>query len=146
MGLKHRNMSDPKLPSTPNKLVDIQAFENIGDLQLINGYCKNGFRISGARYNSPVLLCPRHALCWQPPDHLDALSLDYIVPHLGNIPPPLFILGVGGAPKAPLIELAESLKGVGIMLEIMSTAAACRTWNVLMSEGRDAATGLYVAN
>jgi uncharacterized protein len=26
----------------------------------------------------------------------------------------------------------------------MSTAAACRTWNVLISEGRNAAAALYV--
>ena len=137
-------MNDSNLPSAPSKLVDIRAFENTGDLQLINGYDKNGFRISGGRYDSPVLLCPRHSLCWQPPKHLGGLTLDYIVPHLGDTPPPLFILGVGEAPKAPLFGLADSLKSFGIMLEIMSTAAACRTWNVLMSEGRDAATGLYM--
>jgi uncharacterized protein len=32
---------------------------------------------------------------------------------------------------------------LGIALELMSTAAACRTWNVLMSEERDAAAGVY---
>ena len=31
----------------------------------------------------------------------------------------------------------------GIALELMSTAAACRTWNVLISEGRNAAAALY---
>ncbi len=59
------------------------------------------------------------------------------------MPPPLFILGVGGAPAAPMSDLSASLKGRGIALELMSTAAACRTWNVLMSEGRDAAAGVY---
>ena len=44
---------------------------------------------------------------------------------------------------APMSDLAGSLKVLGIALELMSTAAACRTWNVLMSEGRDAAAGVY---
>ena len=69
--------------------------------------------------------------------------LDHIIPHIGGTPPPLFLLGVGGAPMLPLNKLVASLKNTGIALEVMSTAAACRTWNVLMSEGRDAATGLY---
>ena len=142
--LKHRNMKESKLPSAHSGLIDIRTFENGSNLQLINGYSKNNFRISGERYNGPVIICPRQTLCWQPPKRADELLLDHIMPNLGKTPPPLFILGVGGAPMAPLGELAASLKSIGIALELMSTAAACRTWNVLMSEGRDAATGLYV--
>ena len=44
---------------------------------------------------------------------------------------------------APMNDLSVSLKALGVALELMSTAAACRTWNVLMSEGRDAAAGIY---
>ena len=139
-------MNDPKFPSAQSAVVNIRTFENSGDLQLINGYGNNGFRISGEKYSGPVILCPRQTLCWQPAKSAEDLSLDHIVPHLGDTPPPLFILGVGGAPIAPLNELAASLRAVGIALELMSTAAACRTWNVLMSEGREAATGLYAVD
>jgi uncharacterized protein len=55
----------------------------------------------------------------------------------------LFILGVGGAPMDPMNDLSAALRLHGIALEVMSTPAACRTWNVLMSEGRTAVTGLY---
>ncbi len=136
-------MNDPRSPNTLSELVDIKAFENVGDLQLINGYGGNGFRVSGQRYQGPVVLCPRQTLCWQPPEHSEDLLLEHIIPYLGDTPPPLFILGVGGAPTTPLNDLAASLKHVGIALELMSTAAACRTWNILMSEGRNAATGVY---
>lgn len=145
-GLKHRNMNDPESPITPSKRVDIRAFENDGDLQLINGYGKNGFRILGKRYIGSVIMCPRQTVAWQPPKNAKDLSLEDIVPHLGDSLPPLFILGVGGAPIAPLNELTAALNNVGIAMELMSTAAACRTWNVLMSEGRDAATGLYAVD
>ena len=57
--------------------------------------------------------------------------------------PPLLLLGVGAAPLNPLQSLANDLKQQGIALELMSTAAACRTWNVLISEGRNAAAALY---
>ena len=101
-------MNGPNLPGAPNKIVDIKPFENIGDLQLVNGYGNDGFRVSGDRYIGSILLCPRRVIPWQPPEHADDLSLDHIIPHLGKIPPPLFILGTGGAPKAPLITLVET--------------------------------------
>ncbi|MGB1613716.1 MAG: MTH938/NDUFAF3 family protein, partial [Candidatus Puniceispirillaceae bacterium] len=37
---------------------------------------------------------------------------------------------------------ASALRDKGVKLEVMSTAAACRTWNVLLTEGRTAAAGL----
>ena len=58
------------------------------------------------------------------------------------MPPPLLILGVGEAPMHPFFELGNALRGHGVAFELLSTAAACRTWNVLMSEGRSAAAAL----
>ncbi|MED5314286.1 MAG: Mth938-like domain-containing protein, partial [Pseudomonadota bacterium] len=36
----------------------------------------------------------------------------------------------------------QAFRENGIALEVLSTPAACRTWNVLMSEGRIAAAAL----
>jgi uncharacterized protein len=41
---------------------------------------------------------------------------------------------------APYFALAEK----GIAIECMSTAAACRTYNILMSEGRQVMAALMV--
>ena len=41
-----------------------------------------------------------------------------------------------------LPELQVQLHEKGVNLEIMSTPAACRTWNVLLTEGRNAAVAL----
>ena len=142
-GRNHQNMNDLKSSNVPSGLVDIRAFQNTGDLKLINGYGENSFRISGEVHSGSVILGPRQTLAWYPPENANDLTIDHILPYLGKTPPPLFILGVGGAPMAPMIDLSGSLKVLGIALELMSTAAACRTWNVLMSEGRDAAAGVY---
>ena len=142
-GLKRQNMKDLNSQNGPSQLVDIQAFENRGNLKLINGYGENSFRVSGELHSGSIILSPRQTLAWYPPKNACDLTIEDILPHLGKTPPPLFILGVGGAPMTPLSDLAVSLKVLGIALELMSTAAACRTWNVLMSEGRDAAAGVY---
>ena len=110
---------------------------------MIHGYGGNSFRISGERYSGSVLVHPRQTAIWTPPAKPETLTIDNLLPHFGNDFPPLFILGVGDAPMDPMNDLAAALRHHGIALEVMSTAAACRTWNVLMSEGRDAITGLY---
>ena len=141
--LRRRNMNDPKSPNVPSELVKIKGFEASGGLQLISSYGENGFRISEERYSGAIMLSPRQTLSWQPPENPSHLTTDDILPYFGEGSPPLFILGLGQAPMAPMNNLAASLKVAGISLELMSTAAACRTWNVLMIEGRNAAAGLY---
>ena len=123
-------------------MVDIKTFGDGSDLQLIHGYGGGGFRIAQQRYAGPMFLLPREAHSWAPPADLDALSLNDIRPLLGDTPPPLFVLGAGQAPMHPFSDLAASLRDIGVNFELQSTAAACRTWNVLMSEGRSAAAGL----
>ena len=140
---KRQNMNGPKSPSALSTLVDVIDFKNTNNLKLINGYGDNSFRVSGEVHKGSIFLGPRQTLIWYPPENSNDLTVDHIVPLLGQTPPALFILGVGGAPTAPMNDLAGSLKALGIGLELMSTAAACRTWNVLMSEGRDAAAGVY---
>ena len=136
-------MNDPKSPNISSDLVEIKAFKTDGDLQLISSYGENGFRISGERYSGAIMLSPRQTLAWRPPKNSRDLTIDDILPYLGEGSPPLLILGVGRAPTTPMSNLAASLHDAGISLELMSTAAACRTWNVLMTEGRNAAAGLY---
>ena len=152
--LKSLNMNEPKTPSpkqpsfnsprdASSDLVDIRSFDGASDLQLIHGYGGNSFRISGERHSGSVLVHPRQTAIWKPPAKPEKLTIDDLLPHFGDVFPPLFILGVGGAPMDPMNDLSTALRLHGIALEVMSTPAACRTWNVLMSEGRTAVTGLY---
>jgi len=154
MALRSLNMKEPKSPSpippspkSPNDassdLVDIRNFEGASDLQLIHGYGANSFRISGERYSGSVIVHPRQTAIWKPPAKPETLTIDDLLPHFGDDFPPLFILGVGDPPMHPMNNLMAALRHNGTALEVMSTPAACRTWNVLMSEGRDAVTGLY---
>jgi len=126
-------------------LVTIKTLQPDGDLQIIHGYGDGGFRISGNRFAGSVVVTPRATVLWTPPD-ADKLSVGTITALLPDNLPPLLLLGVGAAPLDPLHALAEDLKQQGMALELMSTAAACRTWNVLISEGRNAAAALYAVD
>ena len=72
----------------------------------------------------------------------DDVTFDGIMAMLGDERPDLLLLGLGEAPMTNLPDLGQSLSQEGVRLEAMSTPAACRTWNVMVSEGRSAAAGL----
>jgi len=123
-------------------MVDIKSFGEGSDLQLIHGYGDGGFRVSGTRHSGSLFLLPRLSTAWNPPGNLDSLTAAALLPLLGDPAAPLLVLGAGDAPQHPFNDLGAALRGHGIAFELLSTPAACRTWNVLMSEGRAAAAAL----
>jgi uncharacterized protein len=58
--------------------------------------------------------------------------------------PELVVVGAGTAPCMPDIDLMAELAQWSIGLEFMQTAAACRTFNVLVHEGRRVAAALVL--
>ena len=55
------------------------------------------------------------------------------------------ILGTGPRLRFPAPALSKSLIARRIGLEVMDTAAACRTYNVLLAEGRSVVAALLFA-
>ncbi len=60
--------------------------------------------------------------------------------------PELVLLGTGNTIEFAPRELIFSFARRGVGLEVMDTAAAARTFNVLISEGRRVAAVLYVTS
>lgn len=59
--------------------------------------------------------------------------------------PEIVIFGTGWQAQRPARELVFAMARRGIGFETMDTPAACRTFNILVSEGRDVAAVLVVA-
>ncbi len=74
---------------------------------------------------------------------IEELTEDDFEPLLAS-EPELILLGTGALSVFPPRELVFSLARRGIGLETMDTAAACRTFNILISEGRRVAAVLIV--
>ena len=58
--------------------------------------------------------------------------------------PELIVVGAGLSASVPDIDLMESLAAQSVGLEVMHTAAACRTYNVLVHEGRRVVAALVL--
>ena len=63
---------------------------------------------------------------------------------LHSLHPEIVLLGTGPTQKFPSPSLARCLYEARIGLEIMDTAAACRTYNILVAEDRNVVAAIFV--
>jgi uncharacterized protein len=77
---------------------------------------------------------------WRPPP-VEKLAIDDFAALLA-LAPDVVILGTGTCQRMPPPELFAALADRGVGLEVMDTGAACRTYNLLLSEFREVAIAL----
>jgi len=112
------------------------------DRQLSHGYGDHGFTITGLRHEGSVLVFPDRTQAW-PVTSMAELSLDALAPILVAEPrPAVLLLGCGKGMSVVPRAIKAALRDAGIVVEPMDTGAACRTYNVLLTEGRDVAAAL----
>ena len=129
-----------------NPLVIVKEFADDGVLQVVNSYGGGGFRIAKQSYTGHQLVMPRKTVSWDITTP-QQITLDSLAPALSATEMPEMILfGLGSSPQTPLFELRALLAEQNIKTDIMSTAAACRTWNILLTEGRAAAVALLAVD
>jgi len=63
---------------------------------------------------------------------------------LAGARPDVVLLGTGGTLRFPHPRLTRALTDAQVGLEVMDTAAACRTYNILAAEGRRVAAALLI--
>ncbi len=101
----------------------------------VDGYGPGFFRIGGQVYEGSVLTGPTGTAGWGGYDDQDALL------ELSDDVDVVFI-GTGAELSHIPADLRVALEGAGLGVEIMNSPAACRTYNVLLSEGRRVALAL----
>ncbi len=110
----------------------------------IEAFGSGGFRIAGVRREGSVLIVDDAVRPWA------VRSMAEVTPAAFQ---PLFdgapagsvefvLLGTGAAMALPPRAVRDGLARLGLGLEFMDTAAACRLYNVLAAEGRRIAAAL----
>ena len=95
----------------------------------IDGYGPGFFRIDGSAFEGPLAMLPGGPKAWAGlPD------VEVFLERPGEFD--VLLMGMG-AEIAPLPgDVRTRLEDAGIAVEIMGTPSACRTYNVLLGEGR----------
>ena len=110
---------------------------------IIRSYEPGKLQIGTQLFTTPLILTPKEILHpWLIPDP-NAMTLTTIQPLL-DLAPQLVLLGLGEHYQYPAIGLLAEFLKRGIGIEVMSTQAACRTYNLLASEVRLVAAALLV--
>jgi len=104
-------------------------------LNAITGHGNDHVMVNGVRHDRPVLVGPAVGpLDWSATrfEALTETDFDAILTHQ----PELVLVGTGNRLRFPPPRLTGRLAAARIGVEVMDTAAACRTYNILMGEGR----------
>jgi uncharacterized protein len=110
--------------------------------RLIDGYGSGTFRITGEVYTGSIQILSDGAVVPWTGDAA-ALTPESFAEVLALSPAPEILL-LGCGPRAVFVPppVRQRLREAGIVVDAMNTGAACRTYNVLVGEGRHVAAVL----
>lgn len=117
------------------------VLDDAGGLNLI-GACEGGkVRIRGQHHAMPLVVYPRELDPDWPVSSIDQLD-GRALRAIASRKPEVLIIGTGRQQHFPHPRVLIPLMDAGIGYEVMDNRAACRTYNILLSEGRNAALAL----
>lgn len=121
--------------------MDISLDKSSGQYQ-ITSYSNQCITINGRGYSEPITVTLETLKTGQLP--ADVSDIDEATLRALKIDQyEAVLLGTGEELKQASWDLLEAAQLIGAPLEVMSTAAACRTFTVLASEGRRVLAILY---
>ena len=109
----------------------------------ITGYGDGYVEINQTPYTHAVLLSSNGSISEWPVKSFEDLETSHFSQML-DLKPELILIGTGKRQRFPQPELLKALITAKIGFEIMDSQAACRTYNILVGEGRQVLLALIV--
>ena len=111
------------------------------EISSIEAYSENEIRINSVVYHQNIIVSSQRVITDWSIKAINELTEDTLAPFVEQDPE---IILIGHAPLNLFAPLAtrQALAKKHIALECMSLGAACRTFNVLLSEGRNVILGI----
>jgi len=110
---------------------------------LVTGVGPGWVRVNGEVHRQGLVVCPDALVTPWAGAGFDGLTEADFASLLG-FSPAVVVFGTGAALRFADPRLTRALTDNGIGIETMATAAACRTYNILATEGRRVAAALIV--
>ncbi len=114
-----------------------------GGIYRIDAYTSGHIVVSGCDYATGLIVSPRQIVEGWGPAEPAYLTAQHIAALL-DLDPQVIVIGTGVRQVFPHPTLYTHAHRRGIGVEVMDTGAACRTYNILVGEGRRVAAGLMI--
>jgi len=115
--------------------------ERPGDHLFIRSVSDKGIHIADRLYPGPLVLSAQELVSPWPVERIEDLDEQSLAP-VFRLQPEVVLVGTGPAQNFPSPELMMCFYRRQVGVEFMSTPAACRTFNVLVSENRNVVAAL----
>lgn len=109
--------------------------EPLTALNTVTAYGPGFIEINQIRHSGHVLVSPDQPVAAWSVEGFDTLRADDFAP-VAALAPEVVLVGTGARQRFVSPALTAALARAGVGVECMTTDAACRTYNILMSEGR----------
>ena len=107
------------------------------------GYGEGHVMVNGRRHSSSLVVTGDRIVTDWPAASVESLTADHLAA-IVELRPEIVLLGTGSKFTFPDQSLLAPLYKAGIGVEVMDTPAACRTYNILLGEGRNVLAALVV--
>ena len=107
------------------------------------GYGEGYVEVNGTRYRESLVVSADRVVTDWPARSVESLSGDHVAA-IVELKPEIVLIGTGARFQFPEPALLAPLQKAGIGVEVMDTQAACRTYNILLAEGRSVAAALIL--
>lgn len=109
----------------------------------ILSYTVTAIRLPQHTLERSFIVCPDRLIADWAPQTLAELTPAHLDPVLA-LDPEIVLLGTGARLCFPAADIIAPLRARQIGFEVMGTAAACRCYNILLSEGRRVVAALFM--
>lgn len=109
----------------------------------ILSYAKGQVAVNEQLLTRSLVVMPEVLVSDWPPQDFAAFAPEHFA-MIAGLHPEIVLLGTGADLRFPSPALLAPLYDAGIGVEVMDTGAACRTYDILMAEGRAVAAALLM--
>ncbi|HXU66252.1 MAG TPA: Mth938-like domain-containing protein [Casimicrobiaceae bacterium] len=110
---------------------------------VVTGSGPGWVRVGNDEYRDNIVVFANGVVPGFAPDGFESLDADDFAALL-RTSPEIVLLGTGAAQHFPRPAVVAPLTNANVGLEVMDTRAACRTYNILVAEGRSVTAALIV--
>lgn len=109
--------------------------DNPGETKMFTAHGPDYVMVNGVRYGQSIVVLPGEVRSDWAAAKFDELTEAHFAYFLA-LKPDVLLIGTGATQRFPRPILYRALIDAGIGVEFMTTPAACRTYNILISEDR----------